>query len=84
MRVQVIERAICLLATLPATFVHSLDFFISTTGTLVLLGTGNWDEGINLLKLLSEVRHETAPAKQKRHLVKAARANIPVQDGLLQ
>jgi hypothetical protein len=50
MRVQVIERAICLLTTLPTTLVHSFDFFISTAGALVLLGTGNGNEGIDLLE----------------------------------
>jgi hypothetical protein len=56
MRVQVIERAICLLTTLPTTLVHSFDFFISTAGALVLLGTGNRNEGIDLLEPLSETR----------------------------
>jgi hypothetical protein len=50
MRVQVIERAICLLTTLPTTLVHSFDFFISTAGALVLLGTGNGNEGIDLVE----------------------------------
>jgi hypothetical protein len=54
MRVQVIESAICLLTTLPATLVHSLDFFVSTTRALVLLGTGNWNKGIDLLELVRD------------------------------
>jgi hypothetical protein len=67
-RVQVIERAICLLTTLPATLVHSLNLFISTTGTLVLLGTGNRNKGINLVvkKNWSVVRHENSAGETGR------------------
>ena len=59
MRVQVIECAVCFLTTLPATLVHSLDLFISATGALVLLGTGNRNEGIDLLMGEALVRHTT-------------------------
>ena len=54
MRVQVIERAVCLLTTLPTTLVHSS---ISSyhSGGLVLLGTGNGNEGIDLLEHLSDM-----------------------------
>ena len=50
MRIQVVERAICLLAPIPPALVHSLDFFIATTWPLVLLSTRNRDEGIDLGK----------------------------------
>jgi len=63
MRVQVIERAICLLTTLPTTLVHSLNFFISTPGALVLLGTRNGNEGIDLLE---RVRYMTRDEGQTR------------------
>ena len=63
MRVQVIERAICLLTTLPTTLVHSFDFFISAAGTLVLLGTGNGNEGIDLVE---RVRYMTGDGANKR------------------
>ena len=63
MRVQVIERAICLLTTLPTTLVHSFDFFISTAGALVLLGTGNGNEGIDLVE---RVRYMTGDGANKR------------------
>lgn len=72
MRVQVIERAICLLTTLPTTLVHSFDFFISTAGALVLLGTGNGNEGIDLVERLSDTCQSLLGF------------NIPVLDGLLQ
>jgi hypothetical protein len=62
MRVQVIERAICLLTTLPTTLVHSFDFFISTAGALVLLGTGNGNEGIDLVE---PVRYMTRDGANK-------------------
>jgi hypothetical protein len=42
-----IQGAICLLAAVPATLVHALDFFISPARSLVLLRAWNWDEGIN-------------------------------------
>ena len=50
MRIQVVERAICLLAPVPPALVHSLDFFVATTWPLVLLSTRNGDEGIDLGK----------------------------------
>jgi hypothetical protein len=65
MRVQVIERAICLLTTLPTTLVHSFDFFISTAGALVLLGTGNGNEGIDLLEAVRYMAKEMTQNKIK-------------------
>ena len=60
MRVQVIERAIRLLTTLPATLVHSLDFFVSATGALVLLRTRNRNKGIDLLELVRHAAKDSA------------------------
>lgn len=56
MGVEVVQRAICLLTTVPSTLVHALNLLISATWTLVLLGSWNWNEGVNLRKwmLLAE------------------------------
>lgn len=48
-RVQVVECAVCLLAAIPAALIHTLDFFISTTRTLMLLGARNWNKAVNLI-----------------------------------
>ena len=47
-RVQVVESPIRLLTPIPATLVHALDFFVTATRTLVLLGAGNWHERVYL------------------------------------
>lgn len=43
-RVQVVQCTICLFTAIPSTLVHTLDFLIPTTGSLVLLRTGNRNE----------------------------------------
>lgn len=48
MRIQMVQSAICLFAPIPTTFVHSLNFFISSTRALVLLRTWDWDKGVDL------------------------------------
>lgn len=48
MRIQMVQRAVSLLATLPATLVHALDFFITTAGSLVLLSAGDGHERVDL------------------------------------
>lgn len=48
MRIQMIQGSVRLLTSLPPAFVHSLDFFITATWALVLLGTRDRDEGIDL------------------------------------
>lgn len=48
MGVQVVQSTICLFATIPSTLVHTLDLFVSTARTLMLLSTGNRDEGVDL------------------------------------
>ena len=48
MRIQMIQRAVRLLASLPSTLVHSFDLFISTTWALVLLRARDGNEGVHL------------------------------------
>jgi uncharacterized membrane protein YkgB len=48
MSVKMIQSAISFLTTVPSALVHALDFFISSAGTLVLLGARDGDEGVNL------------------------------------
>lgn len=74
MRVQVIERAICLLTTLPTTLVHSFNFFISTAGALVLLGTGNGNEGIDLLEVVRYMTRDDGKTSDKEGAPRAAKA----------
>lgn len=47
-RIKMIQRSICFLASLPPTFVHALNLFIATTWTLVLLRAWNRDERVYL------------------------------------
>lgn len=49
-RIQMVECPVRLLAALPSTLVHALDFFVAAAGALVLLGTGDRDERVNLGK----------------------------------
>jgi len=44
--IQVVERAVGLFASVPATLVHALNLFITPPWALVLLCTGYWNEGI--------------------------------------
>ena len=48
MRIQMIQSPIRLFTSLMSTFVHALNLLVATAGTLVLLGTGNWDERVDL------------------------------------
>lgn len=50
MRIEMVQRAICLLTPLPSTLVHALNLFIATARPLVLLRTGDRDEGVDLGK----------------------------------
>lgn len=50
MRVQMIQCTVCLLASLPPTFVHAFNFFVAATRALVLLSTGDWNKGVDLRK----------------------------------
>lgn len=47
-RIQMVQRAVRLLATLPSAFVHALDFFIATAGSLVLLSARDRHERVYL------------------------------------
>lgn len=47
-RVEMIESTIGFFAALPSAFVHSLNLFIATSGSLDLLRTGNRDERVDL------------------------------------
>lgn len=48
-RIQMVECAISLLAAVPSTLVHALDFLEAPARPLVLGGAGDRDERINLL-----------------------------------
>ena len=50
MRVQVVQCTICLLASLPPTFVHALNLLVAATGALVLLSTWDWNKRVDLRK----------------------------------
>lgn len=50
MRIQVVQCTVCLLASLPSTFVHTLNLFVATTRAFVLLGTWDRNEGVDLRK----------------------------------
>jgi len=61
MRIKMIQCTICLLAALPSAFVHPLNLFIAAARALVLLSTGNGDEGVNLrqrLRILSMSKYD--------------------------
>jgi hypothetical protein len=47
-----VQCAISLLAAVPTALVHALDFFVTSSRTLVLLGTRDRDERINLRKVM--------------------------------
>lgn len=51
MSVEMVQSAVGLFATIPATLVHALDFFIAAPGALVLLGAGNRYERVDLRML---------------------------------
>ena len=59
MRIQMVKCAIGLFTSLPPTFIHSFNLFISTTWALVLLGAGNRDERVNLRKRVRRLFEET-------------------------
>lgn len=49
--VEMVQSAVGLFATIPATLVHALNFFIPSSRTLMLLRAGDRHERINLLKI---------------------------------
>ena len=48
MRIQMVECTVSLLATVPSTLVHSLNFLKAPARPLMLSGAGDRDERINL------------------------------------
>lgn len=60
-RIQMVQRAIRLFAALPSTLIHPLDFFIATTGPLVLLRAWDRHEGIHLGERVRVLRRLAEP-----------------------
>jgi hypothetical protein len=58
-RVQMVQSTVGLLAAVPTALVHALDLLVSPAGALVLLGTRNGDERVNLSRV------STAPKPDK-------------------
>lgn len=55
MCVEMVQCAVSLLAAIPTTLVHALNLLISSTGSLMLLGTGDRNERVYLVaKLLRQ------------------------------
>lgn len=50
-RVEMIQCTIGLFTSIPATFVHSFNFLVSSARALVLLSTGDGNKGIDLDKI---------------------------------
>ena len=56
-RVQMVQGAISFFAPIPTTFVHPLNFFISSAWSFVLLCTRYRNEGVDLLTRLAQLHH---------------------------
>jgi hypothetical protein len=56
-RVQVVKGAIGLLTSVPAAFVHALDFLVSSARSLVLLCAWNWDKRVDGGKRVSALQN---------------------------
>lgn len=52
MGVQVVQSTICLLTSIPSALVHTLNLLITTAGTLMLLGTWDRNERVDLCQML--------------------------------
>jgi len=48
MSIEMVQGAVSLFAAIPTALIHTLDFFVTSAGALVLLSTRNGDEGVNL------------------------------------
>jgi hypothetical protein len=62
--VQVVQCTISLLAAVPTTLVHALDFFIAPSGTFVLLRARDWHErvyGGERVAALEKTRQSSVP-----------------------
>jgi hypothetical protein len=46
-RVQVVQRSVGLLATIPATLVHAFNLLVTPARTLVLLRAGDWNKRVD-------------------------------------
>ncbi len=69
MRIKMIQCTICLLASLPPAFIHPLNLFIAAARALVLLSTGNGDEGVDLrqrVRILSVAKYNARHRVRKR------------------
>lgn len=51
-RIEMVQGTISLLTAIPTALVHTLDFFVASTRTFVLLGTRNRNEGVDLRQLM--------------------------------
>jgi hypothetical protein len=67
MGIQVIKSSVGLLAPVPATLVHALDFFITTTRSLVLLRARDWNERVDLLGKVANISRLTLIYHIDRH-----------------
>lgn len=67
-RIQMIQGTISLFASIPTTFVHSFNFFIATTRPLVLLGTRDRDEGVDLEQYFHVSPHQFHFIHQKNNI----------------
>lgn len=71
MCIKVIQGTISLLAAVPSALVHSLDFLISSSGSLVLLGAGNGDERVNLCQMMLLII-SSSPKSDERKTIRDA------------
>jgi hypothetical protein len=55
MGIEMIQCAISFLTSMPSTLIHALDLFVTSARTFVLLGTRNWDEGVDLRQMMLSV-----------------------------
>ena len=53
MGIQMVQCSVSLLASIISTLVHALNLFVAAARALMLLGTGNGNEGVNLRKRMS-------------------------------
>lgn len=69
-RIQMVQRAICLFTTIPSALVHALNLFISSTRTLVLLRTRNRNKRVNgrhWMSALQRVRKTRSDASMESY-----------------
>jgi hypothetical protein len=71
--VEMVQCAVSLLAAVPSTLVHTFDFFVSTAGALVLLGTRDRDEGVDLRERMLLTISCSYNVRNNRVLEKSAR-----------